>query len=70
MSTQTNAMGIPPDVLDDMQTVADAVAAGRPVDPEVAKRVRERSEKVQVQLLHQYGVREIAIDLIRQGREE
>jgi hypothetical protein len=70
MSTQTNATGIPPDVLDDMQIVADAVAAGRPVDPEVAKRVRERSEKVQEQLLQQYGVREIAVDLIRQGREE
>jgi hypothetical protein len=70
MSGQTKAIGIAPDVLDDMQAVADAVAAGRPVAPEVAKRVRERSERVQEQLLHQYGVREIAVDLIRQGREE
>ena len=60
----------PPDVLCDMQAVADAVAAGRPVPPEVARRVRERSEKAQEQLLRQYGVREIAVDLIRQGREE
>ncbi len=60
----------PPDVLGDMQAVADAVAAGHPVPPEVAKRVRERSEKAQEQLLRQYGVREIAVDLIRQGREE
>jgi hypothetical protein len=70
MSGQTKAIGIAADVLDDMQAVADAVAAGRPVAPEVAKRVRERSERVQEQLLHQYGVREIAVDLIRQGREE
>ena len=70
MKAQTKAVGIPPEVLADMQAVADAVAARRPVDPEVAKRVRERSEKVQSQLLHQHGVREIAVDLIRQGREE
>jgi hypothetical protein len=61
---------VPPEVMADLQAVADAVAAGRPVDPEVARRVRERSEKVQEELLRQYGVREIAVDLIRQGREE
>jgi hypothetical protein len=61
---------IPPDVMADMQAVADAVAAGRPLDPEVARRVRERSLAVQAELQRQYGVREIAVDLIRQGREE
>jgi hypothetical protein len=32
--------------------------------------VRARSESVQQQLFQQHGVREIAVDLIRQGREE
>ena len=54
----------------DIQAVADAIAAGHPVNPDVAERVRERSEKVQRELLSQYGVREIAVDLMRQGREE
>lgn len=58
------------DVLADMQAVAEAAAAGRPLDPEVARRVRERSERVQKELLKRYGVREIAVDLIRQGRNE
>jgi hypothetical protein len=70
MTTQPKSVGVAADVLADMQAVADAAAAGRPVDPEVAKRVRERSEKVKEQLRHLYGVREIAVDLIRQGREE
>jgi hypothetical protein len=61
---------IPPDVMADLQAVADAADAGRPVDPEVARRVQERSQKVQDELLRTYGVREIAVDLIRQGREE
>lgn len=65
-----NPVGMSPDVLADMKSVADAIAAGRPVSPDVARRVRERSARVQEELLHQHGVREIAVDLIRQGREE
>jgi hypothetical protein len=68
--TEPSPAGLPPDVLADMQAVADAVAAGRPVPPEVARRVRERSAHVREQLLRRHGVREIAVDLIRQGREE
>jgi hypothetical protein len=70
MNATTKTNGIPQDVLADMQVVADAVAGGWPVDAEVAKRVRARSENVQRQLLQQHGVREIAVDLIRQGRKE
>jgi hypothetical protein len=61
---------IPADIVADMQAVAEAATAGRPVDPEIARRVRERSERVQEELLRRYGVREIAVDLIRQGRDE
>ncbi len=70
MDTPETTNATPQDVRDDMQAVADALVAGRPVPPDVARRVRERSEKVQEQLLRRYGVREIAVDLIRQGREE
>jgi hypothetical protein len=58
------------DVLSDMQAVADAVAARRPVDPEVAARVLERSRNVQEKLRKKFGVREIAVDLIRSVRDE
>jgi hypothetical protein len=61
---------IPADIMADVQAVADAAAAGKPLDPEVNRRVRERSEKVQAELLRQYGVREIAVELIRQARGE
>jgi DNA-binding NarL/FixJ family response regulator len=60
----------PPDVMADAQAVADAIAGRQPLDPEVARRVRERSERIQEKLLKEYGMREIAVDLIRQGREE
>lgn len=57
-------------ILDDVQAVADAVAARRPVDPEVAARVRERSRKVQEELLKKHGIREIAVELIRSVRDQ
>lgn len=58
------------DVMDDMQAVADAVAARTPVDPQVVARVRERSRQVQEDLVKQHGIREIAVDLIRSVRDE
>jgi hypothetical protein len=58
------------DVMADLEAVADAAATGTPLDAEVARRVRERSERVQKELLQRYAVREIAVDLIRQGRDE
>jgi hypothetical protein len=66
----TETSPLPADALADMQAVADAVAAGTRVDPEVARRVRERSERVQEELVRRYGIREIAVDLIRHGRDE
>ena len=70
MIIQSKSVGIAPEVLDDMHAVAEAAAAGRALDPELVKRARERSENVQDELRRRYGVREIAVDLIRQGREE
>jgi hypothetical protein len=70
MDTAETTSALPPDVLADMKAVADALAAGRSVPPEVARRVRARSQQAQEQMLRQHGVRENAVDLIRQGREE
>ena len=69
MKTVENLV-LPAEVWADIQAVADSAAAGRPVDADVARRVRERSAQVQEDLLGRYGVREIAVDLVRQGRDE
>ena len=58
------------DVLADMQALADAASAGRRPDAEVTRRVDERFEEVYKQLLETWGVREIAVDLIRETRDE
>ena len=54
----------------DHEEIARAAAERRPVDPEVSKRVRERAEKIREEILRTHGVLNVAVDLIREVREE
>lgn len=58
----------------DLRAEAEAVIAsalsGRPLDPEVARRVAERSRALREQSAREHGVREIAVSLIREIRDE
>ena len=65
----TESNGIPPDIMADVQTVADAVAAGKPVPPDVARRVRERAQAIRDELFHKYGVLDIGVPAIRELRD-
>jgi len=60
--------GIPPDVLADLQAVADHVARGKPLDPEVARRVTQRGQQITERIRRKYGVVDIAVPAIRQLR--
>jgi hypothetical protein len=53
----------------DHEEVAKALAEKRPVDPEVLKRVRGRAAAAREEL-RKRGVTDIAVSLIREGREE
>ena len=41
-----------------------------PLDPEVARRVRARSERATEELRRKYGTVSLAVDLIREARDE
>lgn len=64
-----SAGAIPPDVQADLEAVVAAVAAGKTPDPELARRVRERSRKATETVFQRCGVLDIAVDLIRQARD-
>jgi hypothetical protein len=73
MSTDPNPTvpfsgAIPPEVLADAQLVAECVAAGKPIPPEVVQRVRERSDKIWAELLATRGVQDIGVGIIRELR--
>ncbi len=54
----------------DAQSVLDNVVAGKPIDPKLAKRVRERAELIRQQILAMHGVQDIGVELIRELRGE
>ena len=60
----------PADATDDLQAVLDHVATGKPLDPEVERRVRERSRTIRQALRNRHGVLNVAADLIREIRNE
>ena len=67
MTTDTKAAGpIPANVLAD----GEAVMAGKKSDPEIARRVRERAEKVTAELRRKYGTLNVAVDAIRSLRDQ
>ncbi len=54
----------------DLEEVARQAAAGGVRDPELLRRVTERAEKARQEILQKHGVLNIAVDLIREGRDE
>ena len=52
------------------QAVIEHAITGKPLDPEIARRVRERSERATEQLRKQFGTLNIAVDLIREVRSQ
>ena len=58
-----------PTAVDDMHAVSEAFLAGRPVDPDVARRVRGRASELRKRLIAEHGLQNISVPLLRQARE-
>lgn len=54
----------------DLELVCRMLAHGGVRDPEVLRRIRERADRVRDRLFRQHGLLNIAVDLIREGRDE
>jgi hypothetical protein len=54
----------------DEAAVTEHLLTGKPLDPEIYRRVRARAEQVTAQLRQRYGDRSLAVDLIRGIRDE
>jgi hypothetical protein len=59
---------ISPEALADAQLVAECVAAGRPIPPEVRRRIHEEAQKISERLRRQYGLLDIGVPAIRELR--
>ena len=54
----------------DAKAVMDSFIAGVPLDPEIARRVKARAEKIRDETFRRHGYLDVAVDLVREGREE
>ncbi len=61
---------VPPDMLADLAEVLRQAARGKVTDPELIRRVTERAEQARQEILREHGVLNVAVDLIREGRDE
>ena len=71
MASVETPSAIPADELADMEEVCRLISEGKPVtDPALRTRIYERSEQVRRAMLEKHGVTNIAVDLIREVRDE
>lgn len=59
-----------PDLMADTQAIIEHLTTGKPLDPETYHRIRERGEHLTEEIRQKHGVIDMAVDLIREGREE
>jgi hypothetical protein len=69
-TTELNTTGLPPDLAADARAIIDSLTSGKPLDPEVARRVRERGDRIRDEILRTHGVQDIGVGLIRELRGE
>ena len=58
-TTQTDA---------ELEVIMDHLMTGKPLDPELVRRIQERSNRLQQEILETHGVQNIAAQLIREAR--
>jgi hypothetical protein len=69
MATKTEANAIPPELLAEMER-AIQIALSNVRDPEVMRQAAERMDQMREDLRRQDGEMSIAVDLIREVRDE
>jgi hypothetical protein len=68
MNTEIKTAGAPEDIMADAKIVAECVAAGRPIPPDVIQRVEEEGRKITERLRQEYGLLNIGVPAIRELR--
>lgn len=54
----------------DKDALLEHITTGKPLDPDVRRRILERGESISEELRQTYGEMDIAVDLIRETRDE
>jgi len=52
------------------QAVVESLATGKPVDPEIAKRIHEKARKIKERVFREQGLVDLGVPAIREFRGE
>ena len=61
---------VPSLVESDGDAVIACFRSGKPLDPEIARRIDERADRITELLRQKYGTLNVSADLVREGRSE
>jgi hypothetical protein len=61
---------LPPDLEADTKAVIDSMMTGKPLDAEIAKRIRDRGDRIREEIRQKHGVLDIGVPAIRELRGE
>jgi hypothetical protein len=59
-----------PPMSPESQAVVDSLITGKPIDPEIAKRIHEKAQKIRERVFREHGLVDIAVPAIREFRGE
>jgi len=69
MNTTEITTDLPPDLQADTEALLAHLTTGQPLDPEVARRIRERGDRIREEVFQKYGLLNIGVPAIRELRD-
>jgi hypothetical protein len=69
MDTADISADLPPDLRADTDALLTHLTTGRPLDPEVARRIRERGDRIREEVFQKHGLLDIGVPAIRELRD-
>jgi len=60
---------IPPELWADTEALFEHLASGKPLVPEVARRIRERGERIREEVFREHGILDLGSPAIRELRD-
>ncbi|MFN0051627.1 MAG: hypothetical protein ACKV0T_05515 [Planctomycetales bacterium] len=54
----------------DTEALMERILHGKPLDPDAYRRIQERGKRITDEIRQKFGTVEIAVDLIRESRDE
>jgi len=69
MATETKDLGLPPEMEADTQAIIEHMTSEKPLDPDVAQRIRERGQRLREAVFQKHGALDIGVPAIRELRD-